>query len=75
MCRSAGSHGRTISAGKKTASLLCQQMTQQDPDVAGFAMLLLSVGEFEDADQLISQLSESSQNDPILSALLLQQQQ
>ncbi len=50
-------------------------MTQQDPDVAGFAMLLLSVGEFEDADQLISQLPESSQNDPILSARLLQQQQ
>ncbi len=59
---------------KKTAATLCPQMALLDPDIPDLAMLLLSIGEFEDAGQFISQLSETEHNDPILSELLEQQQ-
>jgi CheY-like chemotaxis protein len=60
---------------KKTAATLCPQMAMQDPDIPDLAMLLLSIGEFEDASQFIAQLSDAEQNDPILGELLEQQQQ
>lgn len=60
---------------KKTAAMLSPQMALQDPDIPDLAMLLLSIGEYEDANQFISQLSEAEQNDPILGELLAQQQQ
>jgi len=59
---------------KKTAATLTPQMALLDPDIPDLAMLLLSIGEFEDARQFISQLSETEQNDPILSELLALQQ-
>ncbi|OBP15214.1 DNA-binding protein [Rheinheimera sp. SA_1] len=60
---------------KKTAATLSPQMALQDPDIPDLAMLLLSIGEFEDASQFIAQLSDTEQNDPILSDLLEHQQQ
>ncbi|MBU1438341.1 MAG: response regulator [Gammaproteobacteria bacterium] len=60
---------------KKTAAKFCPQMALHDPDLPDLAMLLLNIGEFEDANQMISQLPEATQSDPILAELIAQQQQ
>ena len=66
--------GRYLPA-KKTAACICPQIALADPDTPDVAMLLLSIGEFEDASQFIAQLTEAEQNDPILGDILEQQQQ
>lgn len=59
---------------KKTAASICSSIALDDPDIPDLAMLLYSIGEFEDATQLLAQRPLEGPQDPILDELLAYQQ-
>jgi DNA-binding response OmpR family regulator len=60
---------------KKMLSPILPSITAEDTEMADVVMLLFRIGEFEQAEELLAQLSSSHASDPVLQPMLQHQQQ